>query len=90
LSEAERAGLPFALEIEGMDEEIALLRLRLRRALEERPDDLDLMLKGVSLIAKAVATRYQLSKRAEHDLAGSMANVVRSLGSLWPQDLGDE
>jgi hypothetical protein len=60
LSEAERADLPVALEIEGVDEEIALLRLRIRTALEEHPDDLPLMFKGVDLLAKMVATRYRL------------------------------
>ena len=84
LSEAERADLPVALEIEGVDEEIALLRLRLRTALTERPEDLQLMFKGIDLLAKTVATRYRLSKRAERDLSASLANVVRGLGDLWP------
>ena len=90
LTEAERADLPLALEVEGVDEEIALLRLRLRTALTESPDDLTLMLKGIDLLAKAVATRYRLSKRAERDLAGSLANVVRGLGDIWPQEAHGE
>ena len=90
LSEAERADLPVALEIEGVDEEIALLRLRLRTALAERPEDLQLMFKGIDLLAKAVATRYRLSKRAERQLADSLAGVVRGLGDLWPQELSDD
>ena len=89
LSEAERADLPVALEIEGVDEEIALLRLRLRTALAERPEDLQLMFKGIDLLAKAVATRYRLSKRAERQLADSLAGVVRGLGDLWPQEIAD-
>src|SRR5688572_16365800 len=75
LSAAERADMPIALEIEGMEEELALLRLRLRSAIEERPDDLPLMFRGIELIARAVATRYRLSKRAEKDLASSLANA---------------
>jgi hypothetical protein len=89
LSEAERADLPVALEIEGVDEEIAMLRLRLRTALAEHPEDLQLMFKGIDLLAKAVATRYRLSKRAERQLADSLANVVRSLGDIWPQEPAD-
>ena len=84
LTRAERAALPVALAIEGLDEEIAVLRLRLRRAIEERPDDLPLMFKGIDLMAKVVATRYRLSKKAERDLAASLANVVRSVGDIWP------
>lgn len=90
LTEAERADLPAALKVEGMDDEIALLRLRLRTALTESPDDLTLMLRGIDLLARAVATRYRLSKRAERDLADSLANVVRGLGNIWPQEHAGE
>lgn len=84
LSESEQADLPIALEIEGVDQEIALLRLRLRSAIEEKPEDMALMLRGIDLLAKTVSTRYRLSKRAERDLSASLANVVRGLGDLWP------
>ena len=47
LTEAERSDLPLALEVDGVDQEIAVLRLRLRSMLEERPDDLTLMFKGI-------------------------------------------
>jgi hypothetical protein len=89
LSEAERADLPLALEINGVDQEIALLRLRLRSALLERPDDLALIFKGIDLLAKAVAARYQLSKHSEEELAAAMAKVAASVGGLWPEDLID-
>jgi hypothetical protein len=89
LNEAERADLPVALELEGMDDEIAMLRLRLRSALSERPEDLTLMFKGIELLALAVAVKYRLSKRAERDLAASLVGVVRSLGEIWPQEPAD-
>ena len=85
LNDAEQSDLPSALEIEGVDEEIALLRLRLRSALQEHPEDLPLMFKGVDLLVRMVATRYRLSKKAEHDLASSIAGVVRGFGDLWPE-----
>ena len=85
LTEAERSDLPVALEMDDLDQEIALLRLRLRSAIEQRPDDLALMFKGIELLARAVATRYRLSKRSERDLASSLGNVVRSLGDLLPE-----
>jgi hypothetical protein len=90
LTEAEKAELPSVLEMEGIDEEIALLRLRLRQAVGEHPEDLPLMFKGVELLAKVVATRYRLSKRAERDLAASIANVVRGIGDVWPEGARNE
>jgi len=90
LSAAERADLPVALEIEGLDEEIAVLRLRLRSALEEHPDELQLMFKGIDLLTKAVAARYRLSKKSERELAASIAGALEGLADLLPEGEGDE
>ena len=39
LSKAERVDLERAAEVENLDEEIAVLRVRLKTALKERPED---------------------------------------------------
>ncbi len=88
LTEAERDGLSAALGIEDIDQEIAVLRVRLRQALQERPQDLKLMFDGIELLTKAVATRYRLSKKAEKDLSDSLANVIRGLGDIWQESAG--
>lgn len=91
LDEAERLALAEAAGVEGLDEEIALLRLRTRRALIEHPDDLPLMVRGVELLVKALAARYRISKEAEHDLAESMVNVLKGIGGVvYPEVFGDE
>jgi len=82
LDAAERIELEAASEVEGLDEEIAVLRMKLREALAKRPDDLQLMLRGMDLLVKAVSARYRLSPEAGEDLADNMANVVRSVGGL--------
>ena len=80
LSEAEQLELGEAKEVEGLDDEIALLRVRLKRALEERPKDLKLLLRGLDLLVKAVAARYRLSPKARKDLAENLAATLNSLG----------
>ncbi len=80
LSEAEREELGEAQEIEGLDDEIALLRVRLKRAVEERPADLQLLVRGIDLLVKAVAARYRLSPKARRDLAENLAATLNSLG----------
>jgi hypothetical protein len=82
LSEAERLKLQDALDIEGLDEEVALLRLWLRKAIEEHPEDLQLMTKGVELLVRAVATKYRLSPKSKRDLANNLASVIENVGEL--------
>lgn len=82
LDAAERIELAEAAEVEGLDKEIAVLRMKLREVLVKRPEELQLMLRGIELLVKAVSARYRLSPDAEEDLAGSIAGVVRGVGEL--------
>jgi hypothetical protein len=82
LEEAERCELPAALEIEGVDEEIALLRLRLRTALEEHPEDLPLMFRGVELLTRAVTARYRLPKPDDGAALRLRAELLKEVTSI--------
>jgi len=80
LSEAERVLLPEARGIEGLDEEIALLRVKLTSALQQQPDNMPLMLRAVDLLVKAVAAKYRLSKKSREDLADAINEVLKEIG----------
>jgi hypothetical protein len=87
LGEAEKNLLPQARELEGLDEEIALLRVKLIQVLREKPQDLELLLKGVGMLVRAVSTRYRLSKKGEEDLYQSVLGVLRGIGdALSPEE----
>ncbi|MBI4337033.1 MAG: hypothetical protein HY683_04300 [Chloroflexi bacterium] len=88
LTEAERLRLSRAKEVKGLDEEIALLRVRLLKLVREHPEDFDLLLKGIALLVRAVSARYRLSPKAEDDLAASIAGVVKGIGAQL--GLGDD
>ncbi len=91
LDEGERELLPDARKIDGVDEEIAVLRVKLHSAIEENPEDLPLMLRGIGMLVKAVSARYRLSKQAEDDLADSLAGVIRGVGGiLMPEIFANE
>jgi hypothetical protein len=64
-----------------LDEEIAVLRVKLRSQLEAHPEDFPNLLKGVDLLVKAVKTRYRLSKKAEEDLYQSVIGVLEGVGT---------
>ena len=80
LDQAERLDLDRAQEIEGLDDEIALMRVRLKRATEERPRDVQLLMKGLEILVRAVGARYRLSPKSRKDLAENLAATLNSLG----------
>ena len=90
LSRAERMRLPKARMAEGLDEEIALLRIRLHRVAQEHPEQLELLLKGVNSLVRAVAMKYKLSDKPAEDLSKNIAGVLRGIGgALEPERFGE-
>jgi hypothetical protein len=85
VSVLDEAELMAALEVEGVDDELAALRVQLKALLRERPEDFELMLKGVQTIVRAAGTRYRISAKSKDDLAEAMAAVVSGVGvQLFP------
>ena len=80
LSEAERVLLSEAREIEGLDEEISLLRMKLASTLEEHPDNMPLMLRAVDMLVKTVAAKYRLSRKSQENLAEAIDGVLKEVG----------
>jgi hypothetical protein len=87
LSETERLELARAGELEGVDAEMALLRLLLRTALAERPADFPLMFRGIDLVTRVAAARYRMSPESAAKLRESYAEVVRGFGEAVDADL---
>ena len=79
LGEAERLELEEARGIEGLDEEIAILRLRLRDLLVAEPERLDLHLKMAEAIARLVKTRYNISKEQKKSLKAAITKVLTDI-----------
>jgi hypothetical protein len=80
LDRAERLDLAEAERVEGLDDEIALMRVRLKRAVEKHPEDVQLLVKGLDILVRAVGARYRLSPKSRKDLAENLAAALNSLG----------
>ncbi len=90
LTRAERSRLSKARAAEGLDEEIALLRIRLYSLASEHPEQLELLLKGVTSLVRAVALKYKLSDKPVEDLSRNIAGVLRGIGgALEPERFGE-
>jgi len=80
LTLAEQVALSQARDIQGLDEEIALLRVRLR-SLAEDPKKLTPFLKGLEMLVKALAATHRLSKKSQDDLMDSVMGVLEGVGT---------
>ena len=86
LSEAERARLEAAREMDGIDEEVAILRIKLRDQIMRHPERAELLFKSMDMLMKAVSTQYKLSPKSQDDLNESIIGVINGIGrELWPE-----
>ena len=87
MERSEQELLNEAMAIEGLEQEIALLRVRLKAAFEEEKPDLRLLTKVMNTLVRAVATQYRISPKARQDLADNLSATLNSLGDqLLPAD----
>lgn len=90
LSEAESEYLKRAGNMDGLDDEIAVLRAKILTTLEDRPDDLPLLMKGIGTLSRTLAARHRLADKAEQDLFDNLVGTLRGLGEqLFPGPDGD-
>ncbi len=79
LKEAEKLELQEALGIDGIDQEIALLRIKLRELIVSQPDRIDLHLEAASTIARLVRTRYLITKEQKKSLKEAITKVITEI-----------
>ncbi len=81
LDEAEQIELEEAAGIEGLDFEIALLRLKLRELLEQYPEKVELQLKAATTLARLVHTRYKMTAEQKKNLKEAITTVLRDVAA---------
>ena len=79
LDEAERLELEEAGMVEGIDEEIAMLRVKLRELMIAEPERFALHLEVVNTIARLVRTRYNITKEQKKSLREAITRVLTEI-----------
>src|SRR4030043_1892304 len=79
LNEAERLELEEAGGVEGIDEEIAILRVKLRELIVAAPEKFDLHLKLATTIPRLVSTRYSITKEQKKSLKEAITKVLTEI-----------
>jgi len=79
LDEAEQLDFELATGVEGIDNEIALLRVKIKSILRNDPENIKLITQATDALARLVRTRYNISKEDKKGLKEAIGNVLRDV-----------
>ena len=79
LDEAEQLDFELASGVEGIDDEIALLRVKIKSILENDPENIRLIVEVTNTLARLVKTRYNITKEQKKGLKEAIGNVLRDV-----------
>jgi hypothetical protein len=77
--DSEKRNLKMAYQIKGLDEEINLLRVKIKSVAERDPQNLRLISQAVVSLARLLRIRETNSKKEPH-LGQAIENVIREIG----------
>lgn len=83
---AEAEQYPRARDVEGLDDELAVLRMQLRRGLMQEDVDLKVVLACIDQVRKLVLARYRMSPKRADDFTDSIAAVIEQFTNLTTGD----
>ncbi len=79
LDEAEQLDFELATGVEGIDDEIALLRVKIKSILTRDPENIKLIMQATNTLARLVRTRYNIGKEDRKGLKEAIGNVLRDI-----------
>ena len=79
LDEAEQLDFELASGVDGIDDEIALLRVKIKSILENDPENIRLIVEVTNTLARLVKTRYNITKEQKKGLKEAIGNVLRDV-----------
>ncbi len=77
LDEAERIELKSAVAVEGIDDEIAVMRIRIKKML--RFADVEDLTRCTNALCRMLATRYAIEGKSKRSLKAALGNVLRDI-----------
>ncbi len=79
LSEAEQLDFAMAIGVEGLDEEIALLRVKIKSLAQQDPENVKLMMKAVTNLERLVRTKYNFRNEDKGGIKEAVAAVLKDI-----------
>lgn len=82
LDEAQKASYEQAICVEGLDQEIALIRVKIKSIIEHDPDNSKLIIQAITTLARLLRTKYNIGKKDKKGTLEAIGNVLRDI--VWP------
>ena len=79
LEEADELDFELAAGVEGLDDEIALLRMRIRALLKNEPENIRYIVQATNALVRLVRARYDISKEDRKGLKEAIGNVLKEV-----------
>ena len=79
LDEADQLDFELAAGVEGIDDEITLLRVKIKSILENDPENIKHITQATNALARLVKTRYNITKEQKKGLKEAIGNVLRDV-----------
>ena len=79
LDEAEQLDFELATGVDGIDDEIALLRVKIKSLITYDPDNIKLIMQATTTLARLVRTKYNISKKDKKNLKEAIGNVLKDV-----------
>ena len=79
LDDVGKMDMEAAAGVAGIDDEIALLRVKIKSVLEKDPENIGLIMKATNTLAGLVMTRYRINKEHRQGLREAITNVLKEV-----------
>ena len=79
LTDAEQLDFELATDVEGLDDEIALFRVKIKSLVHHDPQNIKLIIRAVNSLERLVRTKYNIGKDDKKGLKDAIANVLRDI-----------
>ncbi len=80
LDEAEKIDFAAAWGKDSIDDEIALLRVKIKEIIQNNPDNIRLLLQATNMLTKLMKARYNMNKGQKKSLGEAVRKVITEIG----------
>jgi len=80
LDSNQRVNFSKAASLEGVNEEISLLRVVIKKILDDDPENTKMLIAAVNLLAKLVKIRYTITPEQKQSLREAIQNIIKDVG----------